>query len=206
MKTKTGLYGAALAAVILGLIACGGSSSEVPPPGSGPDAGSGDAGTTTDSGSADTGGGADGGGSADGGGGFDAATGDLVVEVDVSTIFQNCMPIVAPDPLTVQGSLKIDNNGAAPAGPLVFKDATVYDAAGATKLATFSVDTTTQVIAARDKTTSVFEKQSASLAPQSGCAALSCNTEVVVELSFSGPGAPPGAKARAKPKKVNCAF
>jgi hypothetical protein len=199
--------GSLLPSVALALVfaACGQT-----PPGDGgddasvPDASAGTDGapTPTDAGRGDalTDAGADGPASPDG------STGELEIAVDVATLFEDCMPIVAPDPVTVQGTLSIKNKGASPAGPLVFAEAAVYDATGATRVATFKVDTTTQPIPAGGKVDTVFEKQVDTLAPKGGCATVACNADYVVELAFSGPGAPPGARARAKPKKMTCAF
>lgn len=162
--------------------------------------------------------GAGGGGSSeaglDGGGGADASsdgglTGDgavagLEVDVTVDALAQDCMPIVAPDPATVQGTLMIKNNTTSQVGPFVFTDATVYTASGTQVVATFKVDTTTQQIAANGTGASVFEKQQSTLAPKNGCATLACGSDFVIELAFSGPGAPAGAKARSKAKTMLC--
>jgi hypothetical protein len=198
-------FGTTCAAIVLAMTAACGDSSPTTP-------GEGEADASTDApggdGSTDAGldgaTGAD--APADGGGGGDSGTtiGDLEVEIGVDALAQNCMPIVAPDPATVQGTLTIKNNGKSPVGPLVFTQATVYPAAGGQPVATFEVDTTTQEIAVNGTGTSVFEKQKGTLAPMNGCATLACDTLFVIELAFSGPGAPPGAKMRSKPKKMLC--
>lgn len=193
----------ASAALSLAFVACGETA-----PIAGDDAGAAEAGASPDGSPTPTDGAA-GDASADareGSAAFDGSTGELEVAVDVATLFEDCMPIVAPDPVTIQGTLSIKNKGASPAGPLVFAEAAVYDASGATRIATFKVDTTTQPIPAGAKVDTVFEKQADTLAPKGGCATVACNAEYVIELSFSGPGAPPGAAARAKPKKMTCAF
>lgn len=183
------------------LAACGATSATPSEPGSAVGA---DAGTDSEAAPPDAGGdGADAGATGDAS--ADAASSTLDVEVNVDTLFQNCMPIVPSDPVTVQGSVKVTNNGTSPVGPLTFANGRFLDGKLAS-LASFAVDTTTQVLAPGAKATVLFEKTASSLTPANGCQTLACNSEVTVELSFAGPGVPAGAHARSKPETVSCAF
>lgn len=123
--------------------------------------------------------------------------------LEVDTLFQDCMPAVAPDPLTMQGLLRLENEGASPIGPLTFASGRFLR--GGAQVATFEVDTVTQIISPGGKAEVLVEKQPGTLSPKGGCAVLTCNEDVVVELAFTGPGVSGAGTVRGE-AKVSCAF
>jgi hypothetical protein len=138
--------------------------------------------------------------------GSDAVASALDVELRVDTLFQNCMPIVAKDPITFQGTLTITNKSAVPLGPLTFATGKFLGAQAGAPLATFDVDATSGTIAPSEKRSIVVEKVAGSLSPANGCQTVACNSEVTVELAYGGAGAPAGAVVRAKAQAMSCAF
>lgn len=138
--------------------------------------------------------------------GTDGAAASLEVELTVDTLRQDCMPIVAPDPVIMQGTLKITNKSASPVGPLTFASGKFFGAPPSAALATFATDTTTSTIAPGASTFVLVEKTTGSMSPKGGCQTLACNGSFVVELAFTGAGAPANATVRAAAETMSCTF
>ena len=183
-------------ALVAWIAACGGSSTTV-------------AETPADAGASDA---REDQASSDGDGGARDASADVDVDapappvegtLEVDTLFQDCMPAVAPDPLTLQGLLRLENEGASPVGPLTFASGRFLR--GGAQVATFAVDTVTQILPPGGKAEVLVEKQPGTLSPKGGCAVLTCDETVVVELAFTGPGISGAGTVRGE-AKVSCVF
>lgn len=133
----------------------------------------------TDSGTTDSGG-TDSGSSSDSG---ETETGMGVLSGSISNLqmFQDCMPIVSPDPVNATFTLELTNRGDAPATGTVVSAAFVD--AGGMAVAVFSV--TPDVLgplAAGDTAMAVVSKVPDSLDPANGCAVLTCNASYTVSI------------------------
>ena len=136
----------------------------------------------------------------------DALPSTLDVVLVIDSLFQNCMPIVSPDPVSVQGNLKITNKSASAVGPITFKNGAFLNAMTLAQIATFKLDTTTPIIQPGATSQALVEKKAGTMVPAGGCQTLTCGAEFVVELAYTGPGVPAGAVVRAPATKNSCAF
>ncbi len=146
--------------------------------------------STGDSGSSDS-------GSSTGSGmaSLDAAISDLA-------LFQDCMPIVAPDPLGVTFNLALTNTGDSPATASVVS-AVILDG-GAAQVGSFEVmPTDFGPIPAGDSSMDVVTKTADSLMPADGCGVAMCNQTYTVELTLDVDGAHAVASAMGP---VSCVF
>jgi len=116
---------------------------------------------------------------------------------------QDCMPVTAPDPLNVGGTLAIDNPTNTTIGPLTITSGQVLD--GSTVIATFAVsDPAVAALGPESTTTVPFSKQGQSLSPQNGCYVAKCGGSYSVALVLSGTGIAPGTRALSTTTKVTC--
>lgn len=201
LMTSRILFSCALAVVILGgSSACGDVVGT-------PIAAGGDALANDGSNTTDGGGGADDSSTPPDDGGADArAPATIVVEVTTNVLGQNCMPVVPPDPVTAQGKWKIQNRGATPVGPVTITGATFLDGATNAPVATFAVTSAPLSVAAGSNGETTYTKDADSIDPKKGCATLECNKPYIVELAYSGPGVPSGAKARSAAAWMGCVY
>ncbi|MFO0682726.1 MAG: hypothetical protein U0234_11770 [Sandaracinus sp.] len=181
--------GAAIA-LALGAAALGCGSATVPPDASGGDAASVDVGADTAAPS-------------DSGVSFTAMT-------LVSSLSENCMPAVPPDPLPITGTVQITNTGSTSLGPIHVESGLVVQLLGGDTLATFDVEPIDlPAIAPGASASMVFTKTDGSLAGGaglSGCDIVACGSAVRIALILTGPGVPEGARASSEPLTVGCAF
>jgi hypothetical protein len=124
-----------------------------------------------------------------------------------ASLFEDCMPIVADDPVSINGELVVTNGGSTAIGPLTATLGSVKTPAGAT-LATFRI--TSLSIPAIDPGKSgnaAFSKEKGSMFPATGCDTVKCGADVQIELTLNGPGLPPaGVRALSPTIKASCAF
>ncbi len=128
----------------------------------------------------------------------------------VTTLSEDCMPAVPPDPLPITGTLRVTNDAGSPLGPLHVESGLLVQLLGGQTLATFDVDPIDLPAIAPGATQSVaFSKVAGSLAGGaglSGCDIVPCGTPVRVALVLTGPGVPDGARAWSEPLTVGCVF
>lgn len=128
----------------------------------------------------------------------------------VTTLSQDCMPIVADDPLAIAGSLVVTNTGAVPIGPIHVTDGLVLRLLGGDTIATFAVAPfDLPAIAPGATVMAPFTKTAGSLsggAGLTGCDVVACGTPVRIALALSGADLPVGARAASEPLTVPCAF
>jgi hypothetical protein len=137
----------------------------------------------------------------DGGG-----TVSLTAMVTVGSIGQNCMPIVAPDPLSVSGSVDVSNTGTATIGPITSTSGAILSESGM-EIATFAIDPISIAAIGPGATGSAtFTKTSGTLMPANGCETVPCNATVRVAIDLSGPNIPSGARAISAISRVECAL
>jgi len=197
-----------LAAVFF--VGCGGSEDTVPPPG---DSGTDTRIDATDSASdatdatSTTDGGLDASDSADGTSDTtDGATSATEGSLAIKTLFQDCMPIVAKDPLHMQATATIKNVGTGKVGPITITDGAILDSSGKS-IATFKVTSSTIAeIAGGASGSGAVEKNPDTLDPATGCSSVPCGSDVFVEVTYVGVGIVPGSKARSPLTKITCAL
>lgn len=184
-------------ALVIVLAGCGATASV-----DGTDAGGGGA----DAAGADAGGGGADGGGGDGGADGAAPAASLDVTLAVDALFQNCMPSVPPDPISLTATVTVKNLGAAPAGPLTFSTGRFLGATSAV-LAAFDVEATgaSPVIAPGATAAIPIAKKVGSVSPANGCSTLACSSEPVVEIAYAGASVAAGATAQAA-ATVGCAY
>lgn len=128
----------------------------------------------------------------------------------VTTLTEDCMPVVAPDPLPIDGMLRVTNTGSAPIGPLHVEAGLVVQLLGGETLATFAIaPIDLPAIAPGATGSAAFTKTAGSLAGGaglSGCDVVACGAAVRIALLLTGPGIPDGARASSEPLTVGCAF
>jgi hypothetical protein len=140
----------------------------------------------------------------DGAGGDGSTSGLLDVRIDVTQLFENCMPIAAPDPVQMRGRITVKNNTGAAAGPIDIADGAFF-AANQTQIATFKVKPVTiAVMAPGDTGTADIEKVQPSMVPADACNTLQCGGKFMVQVTLTGPGVNYGA--RTSPITIGCAF
>ena len=66
--------------------------------------------------------------------------GEIEIELTVDALAQSCMPIVAQDPVTMQGTIKVNNKSTVNLGALKFQKGTFLGTGGQV-IATFATDT-----------------------------------------------------------------
>ncbi|MEM6994124.1 MAG: hypothetical protein AAF721_26660 [Myxococcota bacterium] len=153
---------------------------------SGGDSGSSGGTTTGDSGSGSSGG------------------GNAMIEATVSGVmlFQDCMPIVDPDPLGITGTIDIMNTGDEPATATVV-DGRIIDGGGA-EVGTFTtVEAAFGPVPVGESSSETFTKADNSLDPANGCGVAMCNQMYTVELVLDVDGVEVIAGAMGS---VSCVF
>jgi hypothetical protein len=127
----------------------------------------------------------------------------------VSTIGQNCMPVVAADPLSLSGSITLTNTGTVPIGPITLSTGFVTRLLGGDTLATFAVTPVTlAAVPPGQSATVAFTKTAGSLtgdAGVSGCEIVPCDSPVRIVLRLTGPHLPDGARSSSEPMTMPCA-
>ena len=99
----------------------------------------------------------------------DAPTATFTAMTAVTTLAQNCMPAVPPDPLTLGGTITLTNTGAVPIGPITLSAGAVTRLLGGDTLATFAVTPVTLLVVAPGRSGTVaFTKTAGSLAGDGG--------------------------------------
>ena len=128
----------------------------------------------------------------------------------VSSLNENCMPAVPPDPLPIAGMIQVTNTGAVPLGPIHVDRGLVVQLLGGETVASFDVAPIDLPVLAPGQTSALaFSKTDGSLhgaAGASGCDIVACGSAVRIALLLSGPGVPDGARASSEPLTVSCAF
>jgi hypothetical protein len=167
----------------------GGGSSD------GSSGGGGDA-TVADAGTVREAGGKEGGG---GGGG------EVLVTINVTNFSENCMPIVSDDPVTVLGSITVQNNRKVSVGPISLSGGAFLDTTGK-QVATFDVKPSTLAAVAPGATgTLSVEKVTPSMSPSEGCGTLKCDAKYMVQVTMTAPSFP-SYNAKTVPIAIACAL
>ncbi len=119
------------------------------------------------------------------------------------TIFEDCMPIVASDPVSITGDVTVRNDTGASVGPITATFGTVRTPGGAAfgtyKLKSLSIP----AIAHGASSSAKFQKEPSTFSPASACASIKCGSSVEVELTFFGTGLPTAGLA-VKSTAVTC--
>lgn len=127
---------------------------------------------------------------------FDASMSNL-------QIFQDCMPIVPPDPVGVSFELTVTNTGDAPIGAVSVVSATFVNGMGM-DVGTFDVAPNGfGPIAVGESSGGVMMKIADTLMPPNGCGVVMCNQVYDVELELDVDGTPGTASSSAN---VDCVF
>jgi hypothetical protein len=208
-----GLSGPRCALLVVGvlLVGCGGANSQDLGPTGSSSGDTGDGGPGSgDAASGDTGGvvdaKSDGAGSSSGGDKFDAS-GIITRQITITDFFQNCMPVVAADPIILKGTISIANGTSADIGPISFTSGSFLHPATLAVIASFKLKPVTMnVVQPGGNDTVGIEKQQNSASPANFCQTLTCGSEVVVEVIASGPGIPANDAIRTNPLKLTCAL
>ncbi len=125
----------------------------------------------------------------------------------ISTLSENCMPIVAKDPIRLVGTVDVANNTPATVGPITATTGEIRDLAGNLRTSfDLLAPLSTGTILSGQSVSRAIEKRPASAVPALQCATLACNTEVVVSLRLSGPGVAAGTVVKSAPVRVSCTF
>ena len=128
----------------------------------------------------------------------------------LTTINQNCMPVVAADPLTVAGTIALNNTGSLPIGPITLTAGLVVRLLGGDTMATFGVTSVTlPVVAPHTTGTVAFTKAAGTLAGAgdagvTGCQIVPCGSPIRIVLPLAGPNVPDGARAASEPMTLPC--
>lgn len=135
-------------------------------------------------------------------------TGLFTAMTAVTTLGQNCMPVVAADPLSLRGSITLTNTGTVPIGPITLTAGLVTRVLGGDTMATFAVTPVTlAVVAPGQSGTVAFAKTAGSLtgdAGVAGCEIVPCDSPVRIALRLTGPHLPEGARAFSEPMTMPC--
>ncbi len=92
---------------------------------------------------------------------------------------QNCQPVVAPDPMTLTGTVDVDNFGTRDIGPITASEG-IFVLPDGTELARFAfAPITIPTVAHGAAGHASFTKTAGSLMPASGCSAVPCGSAVI---------------------------
>jgi hypothetical protein len=124
-----------------------------------------------------------------------------------ANVFEDCMPIVASDPVHITGNLTMKNDTGATVGPITATAGTVSKP-GSAPFGTFGLKSfTLPAIATGGSESGGYEKDAGTFSPASACTSIACGSSVVVELTLFGPGLPSGGVRVASPAVTNsCAL
>jgi hypothetical protein len=132
--------------------------------------------------------------------------GTLQATLSFTLLNQDCMPVVAPDPVQVSGTITLANNGATPVGPISGSTG-AFLSAGGVQLASFQITPVNLgSIAPGGTVSSAFDKVVNSLMPAAGCNTIACSSMVRTIIFYDGPGVPPGSFADGGLMPFTCAF
>lgn len=124
--------------------------------------------------------------------------------VHVTMLSQNCMPIIASDPMTLTGSVDVTNSGGVAIGPITASDGIIVHEDG-TELGRFTIaPISISAIAPGANGTAMLTKNGMSLTPANGCSTVPCSAPVRVEIPISGPNIPPNTRAISAITIVTC--
>lgn len=117
-----------------------------------------------------------------------------------ATVTEDCMPIVADDPIAIVGTITIDNEEPMAIGPIMIRSGSVVDTTGKV-LTTFVVEPVVSLpsIPYRSTATGKFSKKAGSASPANKCSTLPCGGKVHVVLVVEGPGIAPYRSSAASP-------
>ena len=132
-----------------------------------------------------------------------AASPSLIVDLQGLSIAQSCMPLVPPDPVTIQGTLIVGNPGGTTSASFSTASGAILSGA-VVQLAAFKiVPIGPQSIPPMSKQLFMVSKLQNSLDPAGGCTTLKCGSDVFVALDYTVGTQPGRSIAQAK---VQCAF
>ncbi|MBK6535861.1 MAG: hypothetical protein IPF99_41920 [Deltaproteobacteria bacterium] len=135
-------------------------------------------------------------------------TASFTAMTSVSTLGQNCMPVVAADPLSLRGSITLTNTGTVPIGPVTLSAGLVIRVLGGETMATFAVTPVTlAAVAPGQSGTVAFAKTAGSLtgdAGVAGCEIVPCDSPIRIALRLTGPHLPEGARSFSEPMTMPC--
>ena len=131
----------------------------------------------------------------------DAST--LATTITGLRLYEDCMPLVAPDPVNIQGDLHIENATGATMGPITITSGEILD--GSTVIATFAVEKANLgTLAPGSASSTGFVKSANSLSSKKGCQTVACSKMFRVALVLSGQGIPAGTRAVSAPSEMAC--
>jgi len=126
--------------------------------------------------------------------------------VAFTQLSQNCMPIVAPDPLTFTADILVTNTGGVPLGPIDASAGRIIHENGAA-LATFTFAAVQIPVIQPGATGRIsFTKAAGSLLPANGCNTVACSTPLRAMIPITGPNVPAGSEARSAIAVLPCTF
>lgn len=128
--------------------------------------------------------------------------GEVEIELAADALTQSCMPVVAADPVTMQGTITIRNQSNTVLPPLKFSKG-AFLGLGGQVIATFATETTTPAVPPGETRSFLVEKASKSMSPAGGCSTVACGRDVIVELSYTGGRV---GNVRATPIEMTCSF
>lgn len=130
----------------------------------------------------------------------------FIAMVHITQLSQNCMPIIASDPMTLTGSIDLQNTGGVALGPITANSGSIVADTG-TELAHFTIaPITIGTVAGGATGTSMFAKDASSLMPANGCNTVACSSPVRVVVPISGPNVPAGSRAISAITIVSCSM
>ena len=140
---------------------------------------------------------------------IDAPLGSLTGSISMTglSVYQDCMPMVAQDPVHVALTYSVTNNGNVPVGPITPTNGRLLDTNNA-PIITFTFNSSSLgPIAVSGSGSDSVTKQSGTANPASYCQTLSCNSQQVkVEMELSGTSVPPGYKLTSGLTTVSCVY
>ncbi len=138
--------------------------------------------------------------------GSDAPAVSFQAMVHITLQSQNCQPSVPPDPMTLTGTVDVDNFGTLDLGPISASEG-IFVRADGVELARFAIAPITIPAVARGAAGHAsFTKTAGSLTPASGCSAVPCGAAIRVEVPITGANIPAGTRAISAITVVGCVF
>lgn len=136
----------------------------------------------------------------------DAPTVSFQAMTHITSQSQNCQPFVAPDPMTLAGSVDLDNFGAVAIGPITASEG-IFVRTDGSELARFTFPLITiPAIAPGTSGHAGFTKNTGSLVPASGCSAVPCGSVVRLAIPIAGTNVPTGTRATSMISTIGCVY
>jgi hypothetical protein len=120
--------------------------------------------------------------------GDDGSTpGQVNVTINVTDLFEDCQPVVQPDPVQMKGTISVQNNMKTAVGPIAMADGAFLDP-NKSPVAAFKIRPVSIPTLDPGQSGQVdIEKLVPTMVPAQGCSTLQCGGKYIVQVTLTAP-------------------